>query len=136
MTVDEYLVEPGFFRTMGIQLLRGRDLTQKEADGDKPTAVVINETLARRLWPGEDPVGKRLTMRDDKTMSQVVGVVKDGKYHTLGEAPASRGFSRTASTRAHAGDAHRRRLADAIGRDSARGSDCRSADGGHRRADH
>ena len=87
MTVDEYLVEPGFFRTMGIPLLRGRDLTQKEADGDKPTAVVINETLARRLWPGEDPVGKRLTMRDDKTMSQVVGVVKDGKYHTLGEAP-------------------------------------------------
>ena len=49
--------------------------------------MVINETLARRLWPGEDPVGKRLTMRDDKTISQVVGVVKDGKYHTLGEAP-------------------------------------------------
>ncbi len=89
MMVDEYLVDPGFFRTMGIPLLRGRDLTQKEADGDKSTAVVINETLARRLWPGEDPVGKRLAMRGDKTMSEVVGVVKDGKYHTLGEAPVA-----------------------------------------------
>ena len=85
-TVDEYRVAPGFFRTMGIPLLRGRDLTQEETDGDKPTAVVINQTTARRLWPGQDPIGKLLAMRSDKTMSEVVGVVKDGKYHTLGEA--------------------------------------------------
>lgn len=85
--VDEYRVEPGFFRTMGIPLLLGRDLTPKEAEADQPTAVLINETLARRLWPGQNPVGKRLAMRDEKTMSEVVGVVKDGKYHTLGEPP-------------------------------------------------
>jgi hypothetical protein len=48
---------------------------------------VINETLARRLWPGEDPVGKRLVLGGEKEMSEVVGVVKNGKYHTLGEAP-------------------------------------------------
>ncbi len=89
MAVDEYLVEPGFFRTMGIPFLRGHDLTPSEADSDKPVAVVINETLARRLWPGEDPVGKRLAMRDRKMMSEVVGVVKDGKYHTLGEPPVA-----------------------------------------------
>ncbi len=87
MTVDEYRIEPGFFRTMGIPLLRGRDLTEKEADSDEPDAVVINETLARRLWPGEDPVGKRFALGGEKTMSEVVGVVKDGKYHTLGEGP-------------------------------------------------
>ena len=87
MEADIYRVGPGFFQTMGIPLLQGRGLTQKEADSDKPDAVVINETLARRLWPGEDPVGKRLAMRYEKTMSQVVGVVKDGKYHTLGEGP-------------------------------------------------
>jgi predicted permease len=87
MTVDEYRVEPGFFRTMGIPLLRGRDLTRKEAESDKPDAVVINETLARRLWPGEDPIGKRFAMNDEKEMSEVVGVVKNGKYHTLGEGP-------------------------------------------------
>jgi predicted permease len=86
LAVAEYRVEPGFFRTMGIPLLRGRDLTEKEADSDKPNAVVINETLARRLWPGEDPVGKQLALGGEKEMSEVVGVVKNGKYHTLGEA--------------------------------------------------
>jgi hypothetical protein len=83
--VTVYRVAPGFFRTMGIPLLRGRDLTMKETESEKPGAVVINETLARRLWPGDDPIGKRIAMSDEKTMSEVVGVVKNGKYHTLGE---------------------------------------------------
>jgi predicted permease len=85
--VGVYRVESGFFRTMGIPLIRGRDLTEKEAESEKPEAVVINETLARRLWPGEEAIGKHLAMRDDEAMTEVVGVVKDGKYHTLGEAP-------------------------------------------------
>ena len=87
MTVDVYRVEPGFLRTMAIPLVRGRDLTEGEADGEKPMAVVINETLAQKLWPGEDPVGKHLALRSEKIMSEVVGVVKNGKYHTLGEGP-------------------------------------------------
>jgi len=82
-----YRVEPGFFRTMGIPMLGGRDLTQQEADSGKPDAVVINETLARLLWPGEDPVGKRMALQGEQQMSQVVGVVKNGKYRTLGEGP-------------------------------------------------
>ena len=88
---DEFRVEPGFFRTIGIPL-RGRDLTQMEADADQPDAVVINETLAQRMWPGEDPIGKPLALRGEKAMSQVVGVVKNGKYRTLGEAPAAAVF--------------------------------------------
>jgi predicted permease len=84
---DVYNVGPGFFRTMGITLLRGRDFTPKEAGSDTPDAVVINETLAQELWPGEDPVGKRMALGDDKQMSEVVGVVRNGKYYTLGEAP-------------------------------------------------
>ncbi|UWZ84790.1 ABC transporter permease [Occallatibacter riparius] len=87
--VDFYRVSPGFFQTMGIPLLRGRDFTQKEFNGDKADAVVINQTLANRLWPGEDPVGRRLAMHDEKSTRLVVGVVKDGKYHTLGEPPAA-----------------------------------------------
>jgi predicted permease len=86
-TVNVFRVAPGFFKTMGVRLLHGRDLTEKETDSEKPDAVVINETLARRLWPGEDPVGKRLALGGEKTMSEVVGVVKTGKYHTLGEGP-------------------------------------------------
>jgi len=92
MTVDIFRIDPGFFRTMGIPLLRGRDLTQKEADGEKSDEVVINETTARRLWPGENPVGRRVALGDDKTMSEVVGVVKDGKYRTLGEGPVAAVF--------------------------------------------
>jgi ABC-type antimicrobial peptide transport system permease subunit len=49
--------------------------------------VVLNETLARELWPGEDPVGKRIVLQGAKEASEVVGVVKTGKYRTLGEAP-------------------------------------------------
>jgi predicted permease len=85
--VDLYHVGPGFFQTMGIPLLRGREITQKESDSANPDAIVINETLARQLWPGEDPLGKHLAMHGEKNMSLVVGVVKDGKYHTLGEPP-------------------------------------------------
>jgi predicted permease len=85
--VNGFRVAPGFFRTMGIPLLRGRDLTEEEADSATPDAVVINQTLARKLWPSEDPVGKSLALGSERTMSEVVGVVRDGKYRTLGEAP-------------------------------------------------
>jgi len=87
MPVDLFHVGPGLLRTMGMPLLRGRELTEKEANSDKPDAVIINETLAEKLWPGEDAVGKRLALSDEKAMSEVVGIVKDGKYHTLGEGP-------------------------------------------------
>jgi predicted permease len=87
--VDVYRVGPDFFRTMGMPLLRGRDLTAQEAQSDKPDAVVVNEYLARRMWPGENPVGKHLALGGETTMSQVVGVVANGKYHTLGEDPVA-----------------------------------------------
>jgi predicted permease len=90
--VSVFRVEPGFFETMGIPLLRGRDLTAKEADAATADGVVINEYLARRLWPGEDPLGKRLALSGEKTTSQVVGVVKNGKYRTLGEGPTAAVF--------------------------------------------
>ncbi|HEY2859051.1 MAG TPA: ABC transporter permease [Terracidiphilus sp.] len=93
--ISVFRMEPGFLRTMGIPLLRGRDLTAKEAEGETPDGVVINEYLARRLWPGEDAVGKQLVLSGEKTFSQVVGVVKNGKYRTLGEGPTSAVFRGT-----------------------------------------
>ena len=87
--ISVFRVESGLLGTMGIPLLRGRDMTKKESDSATPDAIVINEYLARRLWPGQDPVGKQLALSGEKTMSQVVGVVKNGKYHTLGEGPVA-----------------------------------------------
>ncbi len=93
--VSVFRVESGLLGTMGIPLLRGRDLTEKEAESATPEGVVINEYLARRLWPGEDPLGKRLALSGEKTTSQVVGVVKNGKYRTLGEGPVAAVFRGT-----------------------------------------
>ncbi|HEX7175817.1 MAG TPA: ABC transporter permease [Pyrinomonadaceae bacterium] len=82
------IVSPGYFDTLQIPLLRGRDFNAHDLPGAKPEAVVINETFAARYWPGEDPLGKRVKVgRDDPETLEVVGVVKDGKYRTLGEPP-------------------------------------------------
>jgi putative ABC transport system permease protein len=85
---------PGYFQTMGIPLRSGRDFTER----DTPTApgvVILNETLARRHWPAEDPVGKRVTLNDPRDGSQapqwltVVGVVKDVKQLSWTDAPSN-----------------------------------------------
>jgi predicted permease len=85
--VDVFRVTPGYFSTLGVTFLRGRDLTQKESDDETAGAVVINEVLARKIWPGQDPVGQRIAFGGEKGTSEVVGVVKAGKYRSLGEEP-------------------------------------------------
>jgi putative ABC transport system permease protein len=72
---------PHYFSTMGISLIAGRDFTDRDVM-DAPGVVIINETLARRHWPGEDPVGKRITLMDprrDPRWLTVTGVVRDVK---------------------------------------------------------
>jgi putative ABC transport system permease protein len=76
-------VSVGFFETMGIRLVRGRLLGDADTPKSAP-AIAINETLAKTLWPGEDPVGKRLKQGwpEDKTpWREVVGVVADVKFN-------------------------------------------------------
>jgi predicted permease len=87
--VNVFRVDPGYFSTMGITLLRGRDFTQKESDSREPGVVIVNEVLAQKLWPGQDPTGKRIAIGEEKTTSEVIGVVKAGKYRTLGEGPVA-----------------------------------------------
>ncbi|HLN58254.1 MAG TPA: FtsX-like permease family protein, partial [Thermoanaerobaculia bacterium] len=73
------VVLPGYFATMGIPMLRGRDIAESD-DLRAPGVVVINEWLAKRHWPGEDPIGKRITFDDqdkDPYWLTVVGVVKN-----------------------------------------------------------
>jgi predicted permease len=81
-----HAISPNFLATLGVPLLRGRDFNIQDND-QAPAAVIISDSMARRLWPGDDPVGKRIsTSRDQKgnrVWSQVVGVVGDVKYRTL-----------------------------------------------------
>jgi putative ABC transport system permease protein len=88
--VNEMSVGPDYFKTMGTAILRGREFTAHDTQG-APRVVVINEEMARRFWPDRDPVGASLTIGDGKTgqLYEIVGVVKNSKYQTLGEGPRS-----------------------------------------------
>jgi putative ABC transport system permease protein len=77
------LISPGYLRTLRIALRRGRDFTAADAL-DRPAVALISESMARRFWPGEDPLGKRLILGLAPHVSQeVVGVVADVKVDGL-----------------------------------------------------
>ena len=80
------LVGPGYFEMLGIGMLRGR--TFDDGDGvDGQRVAVVNETMAVRIWSGQDPVGRAVRLGGpDADPVLVVGVVADGKYNTLEEA--------------------------------------------------
>ena len=72
-------VSPGFFETIGARMVAGRSFTEQDNERGTPAAIV-NETLARSIWPGEDPIGKRLKPgdgTDNRPWVTVVGVVRD-----------------------------------------------------------
>ena len=78
----------GYLQTMGIALLRGRDFGSQDREG-APGVVIINETFARRHFPGQDPLGRRISLNGPRgPWREIVGMTRDGKYRTLGEAPA------------------------------------------------
>jgi putative ABC transport system permease protein len=91
-SVDKVLLSPGYFATMGIRMLHGRDFTVSD-DGSAPAVVIVSETVARRIWPDADAVGKRISMSDHPGPNDwltVVGVVNDvvqdrslGKHSTV-----------------------------------------------------
>jgi predicted permease len=76
---------PGYLATMGIPVLRGRDIAASDGEG-APPVVLVNETLARELWPGQDPVGRRLIF-EVGVSARVIGVVRDIHQHRLDAAP-------------------------------------------------
>jgi predicted permease len=72
-------IGPGYFSTMGIQLLKGRDFTEQDTT-ETGYAVVVSEKMAKHFWPGQDPIGKRLkpgSTTSDSPWREVIGVVKD-----------------------------------------------------------
>lgn len=78
-------VSPGYFRTMGIALLRGRDFNTADRAG-APAVAIAGETLAGRLFPDGQAIGKRIQV-DRHRGIEIVGVVRDSKYRSLAEAP-------------------------------------------------
>lgn len=76
------VVSPGFFAVLGMPLVRGRTFTEEEARADAPV-LVVTEFTARRLWPGQDAIGKTLREGEKKDY-QVVGVLRDSEASHLG----------------------------------------------------
>jgi predicted permease len=81
-------VAPGFFETLGIPLVAGRDLAESDVDG-APKVAVVNEVFARRFFKAESPLGRRFGMgrRSTSFDYEIVGVVRDGKSASMREEP-------------------------------------------------
>lgn len=85
---DFNVVSQKYFSSLGIRILRGRDFDERDREGAARVGI-INETMARRFWPGEEAVGKRFYLgpiSQGETV-EIIGVARDGKYRTLGEDP-------------------------------------------------
>jgi len=90
--VDKPCVSPGYFKAMRMPVLRGRDFTESDS-ATTPGVVIVSQTVAQTLWPGQDPIGKRISMEDEPKPEDwltVVGLVEDVKQQGLakGSEPA------------------------------------------------
>jgi len=99
--VDNATVGPSYFETMHIGVVKGRTFRETDTK-ESPKVTIVNETLAKQFWPGQDPLGKRLHIGKDGGYSEVIAVVKDGKYRTLGEE--NRPYLYQAQTQLQEGD--------------------------------
>ena len=86
-TIMNTVVSPGYFQTLQIPILEGRDFDDRDREGGQ-RVVIVNQTMAQMLWPNENAVGKRIFVGvDSREAIEVVGVVKTGKYRALAEDP-------------------------------------------------
>ena len=75
------VISPGYFKTTGMRLIKGRDFDLRDTAENGPV-IIINETLARRMFPNEDPLGKRIrSWRDENKLREIVGVAADVRYY-------------------------------------------------------
>jgi predicted permease len=81
--VDVRLISPGYMSALHVPILRGRDISDADIAG-RPDVILISESMARQFWPGEDPLGKHLTLTFyPDAVREVVGVVGDVKLDSL-----------------------------------------------------
>ena len=89
---DVRVATNGYFEALRIPLLRGRWFNENDAN-DVKNRVIINEAMARRHWPGEDPIGKRIKVYwNDTREDEIIGVVGDVRQTTLEEAPRATNY--------------------------------------------
>ncbi|HYK38142.1 ABC transporter permease [Alloacidobacterium sp.] len=85
-TVRNNVVGPDFFHTLGVPVLAGREFTAMDT-ANAPHVAVINELLAKRFLPNQNPLGHTIGGKEPKDQFTIVGVVKDHKYRSIDEAP-------------------------------------------------
>ena len=86
-SAERYCITPGFLAAMRIPLLRGRDITDADVE-TTPWVILISQVTAKRIWPGEDPIGKRVKVGGlDKPWYTVVGIVGDVHHIGLDSSP-------------------------------------------------
>jgi putative ABC transport system permease protein len=81
--VDVRLINSNFFKTMGIPILKGRDFTEREIIDTDARVIIINETMARRFWPNENPLGRRIKLNRIEPWDEIIGVAGDIKTTDL-----------------------------------------------------
>jgi predicted permease len=89
MSPNAAIVSTGYFATMGIPFVAGRDFTEQDT-ASRSKVVIINETMAHYFFGTKDPLGKKISTDDDSKAPldrEIIGVVKDAKYVRLSEAP-------------------------------------------------
>jgi predicted permease len=87
-------VSPEFFGTTGIPLLRGRSFDARDVAPKAPRVVLINETAARRYFPGEDPIGRRFGGSPEQTgETEIIGIIRDTKYSSVRDAAPPTAYS-------------------------------------------
>jgi putative ABC transport system permease protein len=78
MIINTRSVSPGYFGTLGISLIKGRDFSDRDKS-EAPAAAIINDELARIYFSGEDPIGKRISFDDRQSWISIVGIIGDVK---------------------------------------------------------
>jgi predicted permease len=84
--VFDNMVQPSYFRTAGVPVVKGREFTDADSAA-APLVAIINNTFAQKIWPGLDPMGKIFRTKKDGPPIQVVGLTRTGKYLFLYETP-------------------------------------------------
>lgn len=87
LMADHNVVTPDWFRTIGIPLIAGRHFTEQDK-ADAVGVVIVNEAMARRFWPDQDPIGRRFEVGEKQRRTvEIVGIARNSKHRTLDEEP-------------------------------------------------